>query len=90
MRRNTGLASKIIKLPPVLTDLSRRAVMIIKTLIRNTGKVVSKCLLMLQLYLDAELRESHAIDVLIVCLRKNMGQLPTCGDQHSSRSGLPF
>ncbi len=31
---------------------------IIETLIRNAGKVVSKNSLMLQLYLDAELRES--------------------------------
>ena len=36
---------------------------IMETLIRNNGKVVSKDSLMLQLYPDAELRESHTIDV---------------------------
>ena len=34
------------------------------------GKVVSKDSLMLQLYPDAELRESHTIDVLMGRLRK--------------------
>lgn len=41
-----------------------------ETLIRNRGKVVSKDSLMLQLYPDAELRESHTIDVLMGRLRK--------------------
>ncbi len=43
---------------------------IAETLIRNAGKVVSKDSLMLQLYPDAELRESHTIDVLMGRLRK--------------------
>lgn len=43
---------------------------IIETLIRNAGKVVSKDSLMLQLYPDAEFRESHIIDVLRDRLRK--------------------
>lgn len=43
---------------------------IMETLIRNNGKVVSKDSLMLQLYPDAELRESHTIDVLMGRLRK--------------------
>lgn len=47
---------------------------IIETLIRNAGKVVSKDTLMLQLYPDAELRESHTIDVLMGRLRKNCWQ----------------
>ncbi|MFT4465466.1 MAG: two-component system response regulator PhoP [Sodalis sp. (in: enterobacteria)] len=86
MRRNSGLASQVIELPPFLIDLSRRELMInevnirltafeytiIETLIRNAGKVVSKDSLMLQLYLDAELRESHTIDVLMGRLRKKM------------------
>ncbi|CUX96444.1 two-component system response regulator PhoP [Candidatus Doolittlea endobia] len=86
MRRNSGLASQIITLPPFLIDLSRRELMInkvnikltafeytiIETLIRNAGKVVSKDSLMLQLYPDAELRESHTIDVLMGRLRKKM------------------
>lgn len=86
MRRNSGLASQIISLAPFEIDLSRREVMIngapvkltafeytiIETLIRNNGKVVSKESLMLQLYPDAELRESHTIDVLMGRLRKKI------------------
>ncbi|SUP91365.1 DNA-binding transcriptional regulator PhoP [Yersinia pseudotuberculosis] len=86
MRRNIGLASQIIELPPFQIDLSRRELCvnqqqikltafeytIIETLIRNAGKVVSKDTLMLQLYPDAELRESHTIDVLMGRLRKKL------------------
>ncbi|AWK15373.1 two-component system response regulator PhoP [Candidatus Fukatsuia symbiotica] len=86
MRRNIGLASQIIKFPPFQIDLSRRELSInqqqikftafeytiIETLIRNAGKVVSKSTLMLQLYPDAELRESHTIDVLMGRLRKKL------------------
>ncbi|MCX2958806.1 MAG: two-component system response regulator PhoP, partial [Serratia symbiotica] len=64
MRRNSGLASQIIVLPPFQIDLARRELSvneqnikltafeytIIETLIRNAGKVVSKDSLMLQLY----------------------------------------
>ncbi len=84
MRRNSGLASQVISLPPFQVDLSRRELSIndevikltafeytiMETLIRNNGKVVSKDSLMLQLYPDAELRESHTIDVLMGRLRK--------------------
>ena len=70
MRRNSGLASQVISLPPFQVDLSRRELSIndevikltafeytiMETLIRNNGKVVSKDSLMLQLYPDAELR----------------------------------
>ena len=80
MRRNSGHASQIIAMPPFQVDLSRREVTvndapvkltafeytIVETLIRNAGKVV------LQLYTDAELRESHTIDVLIGRLRKKI------------------
>ncbi|ATA24147.1 two-component system response regulator PhoP [Brenneria goodwinii] len=86
MRRNSGLASQIVSISPFEIDLSRREVMIkgapvkltafeytiIETLIRNNGKVVSKESLMLQLYPDAELRESHTIDVLMGRLRKKI------------------
>lgn len=86
MRRNSGLASQLIDYPPFQIDLSRRELCvnqqqikltafeytIIETLIRNAGKVVSKDLLMLQLYPDAELRESHTIDVLMGRLRKKL------------------
>lgn len=68
MRRNSGLASQVISLPPFQVDLSRRELSIndevikltafeytiMETLIRNNGKVVSKDSLMLQLYPDAE------------------------------------
>ena len=82
MRRNSGLASQIISLPPFQVDLSRRELSVndevIKltafeyTIMRNNGKVVSKDSLMLQLYPDAELRESHTIDVLMGRLRKKI------------------
>ncbi len=86
MRRNNGLASQLIDYPPFQIDLSRRRLCvnrgqikltafeytIIETLIRNAGKIVSKSLLMLQLYPDAELRESHTIDVLMGRLRKKL------------------
>jgi len=86
MRRNSGLASQIIALKPFQIDLSRRELTvndqpvkltafeytIIETLIRNNGKVVSKDSLMLQLYPDAELRESHTVDVLMGRLRKKL------------------
>lgn len=86
MRRNSGLASQVIMLPPFQVDLSRRELsvngtlikltafeyIIVETLIRNAGKVVRKDTLMLQLYPDAELRESHTIDVLMGRLRKKL------------------
>jgi two-component system response regulator PhoP len=86
LRRSSGLASQVISIPPFQIDLSRRELSvnnetirltafeytIIETLIRNNGKVVSKDSLMLQLYPDAELRESHTIDVLMGHLRKKI------------------
>ena len=89
MRRNSGLASQVISMPPFQVDLFRRAMSIndeavkltafeytiMETLIRNNGKVVSKDSLMLQLYPDAELRESHTIDVLMGRLRKKIQAL---------------
>lgn len=62
---------------------------IMETLIRNNGKVVSKDSLMLQLYPDAELRESHTIDVLMGRLRKNTGTI-SASDYHRSRRGYLF
>lgn len=47
---------------------------ILETLMRNNSKVVSKESLMRQLYPDAELRESHTIDVLMGRLRKKIMQ----------------
>ncbi|MDX7999640.1 two-component system response regulator PhoP [Xenorhabdus sp. Reich] len=86
MRRNSGLASQLVEIPPFLIDLSRKEFSInninikltafeytiIETLMRNNGKVVSKESLMRQLYPDAELRESHTIDVLMGRLRKKI------------------
>lgn len=86
IRRSSGLASQIITIAPFQVDLSRRELSvndevikltafeytIMETLIRNSGKVVSKESLMLQLYPDAELRESHTIDVLMGRLRKKI------------------
>lgn len=88
MRRNSGLASQVIELKDFIIDLSRKEFTvngesikltafeytIIETLLRNNGKVVSKDSLMRQLYPDAELRESHTIDVLMGRLRKKIQQ----------------
>ncbi|WP_228005668.1 two-component system response regulator PhoP [Xenorhabdus sp. BG5] len=86
MRRNSGLASQLVEISPFLINLSRKEFfineanikltafeyIIIETLLRNNGKVVSKETLMRQLYPDAELRESHTIDVLMGRLRKKI------------------
>ncbi len=83
--RRPGLAGDVPAAVPAF-DLSRRELSvndqpikltafeytIMETLIRNRGKVVSKDSLMLQLYPDAELRESHTIDVLMGRLRKKI------------------
>lgn len=63
---------------------------IMETLIRNNGKVVSKDSLMLQLYPDAELRESHTIDVLMGRLRKKFRHNIPRSDYHRSRRGYLF
>ncbi|STE86709.1 two-component response regulator [Escherichia coli] len=105
MRRNSGLASQVISLPPFQVDLSRRELSIndevikltafeytiMETLIRNNGKVVSKDSLMLQLYPDAELRESHTIDVTDgTSAQKNSGTISARSDYYRSRPGYLF
>ena len=76
MRRNSGLASHLSRRELSINDevikLTAFEYTIMETLIRNNGKVVSKDSLMLQLYPDAELRESHTIDVLMGRLRKKI------------------
>lgn len=88
MRRNNGLASQILQLGDFIIDMSRKEFTIkdknikltafeytiLETLMRNNSKVVSKESLMSQLYPDAELRESHTIDVLMGRLRKKIMQ----------------
>ncbi|UXJ00896.1 two-component system response regulator PhoP [Proteus mirabilis] len=88
MRRNMGIASQILTIAPFELDLSRKEFMILgeqikltafeytilETLMRNQNKVVSKDVLMRQLYPDAEQRESHTIDVLMGRLRKKILQ----------------
>ncbi|WP_063656575.1 two-component system response regulator PhoP [Candidatus Arsenophonus triatominarum] len=88
MRRNSGLASQILQLGDFIIDMSRKEFTIkdknikltafeytiLETLMRNNSKVVSKETLMRQLYPDAELRESHTIDVLMGRLRKKIMQ----------------
>ena len=64
-RREFSINNEVIK-------LTAFEYTIMETLIRNNGKVVSKDSLMLQLYPDAELRESHTIDVLMGRLRKKI------------------
>lgn len=89
MRRNSGLASQILQLGDFIIDMSRKEFTIkdknikltafeytiLITLMRNNSKVVSKESLMRQLYPDAELRESHTIDVLMGRLRKKIMQV---------------
>lgn len=89
MRRNSGLASQILQLGDFIIDMSRKEFTIkdknikltafeytiLETLMRNNSKVVSKESLMRQLYPDAELRESHTIDVLMGRLRKKIMQV---------------
>ncbi len=86
MRPNSGLASQILQLGDFIIDMSRKEFTIkdknikltafeytiLETLMRNNSKVVSKESLMRQLYPDAELRESHTIDVLMGRLRKKL------------------
>ncbi|OTA16132.1 DNA-binding transcriptional regulator PhoP [Xenorhabdus vietnamensis] len=88
MRRKNGLASQLIEILPFSIDLSRKEFfindiyikltafefIIMATLIRNNGKVVSKETLMRELYIKDkdEPRESHTIDVLIGRLRKKI------------------
>ncbi len=83
-----GIASQILTIAPFELDLSRKEFMILgeqikltafeytilETLMRNQNKVVSKDVLMRQLYPDAEQRESHTIDVLMGRLRKKILQ----------------
>ncbi|WP_348240842.1 winged helix-turn-helix domain-containing protein, partial [Salmonella enterica] len=73
-------------IPPFQVDLSRSELSvneevikltafeysIMESLISNNVKVVSKDSLMLQLYQDAEMRESHTIYVLMGRLRKKI------------------
>lgn len=89
LRRHSGQASQIIQLSPFTLDLSRRELSIcqqpikltafeytiIETLIRNAGKIMSKESLMLQLYPDADLRDTHTLDVLMGRLRKKIQAL---------------
>lgn len=86
VRRASGLASSLIQAPPYLLDLSRKELkindeavkltafeyQILEFLMRRSGEVVSKDTLMFQLYADAELRETHTIDVLMGRLRRKM------------------
>uniref|UniRef100_A0A3B0LUN0 Virulence transcriptional regulatory protein PhoP n=1 Tax=Arsenophonus endosymbiont of Trialeurodes vaporariorum TaxID=235567 RepID=A0A3B0LUN0_9GAMM len=88
IRRNSGLASQLLQLGDFIIDMSRKEFTIkdknikltafeytmLETLMRNNSKVVSKESLMRQLYPDAELRESHTIDVLMGRLRKKIMQ----------------
>ena len=86
VRRASGLASSLIQAPPYLLDLSRKELkindevvkltafeyQILEFLMRRSGEVISKDTLMFQLYADAELRETHTIDVLMGRLRRKM------------------
>lgn len=85
-RRNYGLSSELISIPPFLLNLSRRELsvngvtlnltafeyIIMETLIRNCGKVTSKDDLMRQLYAEGELYCSSSLMVLIGRIRKKI------------------
>ncbi len=87
-RRASGLASSQIDMPPYQLNLSRKELkvegepvrltafeyQILEYLMRRAGEVVSKETLMFQLYADAELRETHTIDVLMGRLRRKLQQ----------------
>lgn len=82
-RRELSINDEVIK-------LTAFEYTIMETLIRNNGKVVSKDSLMLQLYPDAELRESHTIDVLMGRLRKKFRHNIRRSDYYRSRRGYLF
>ena len=85
-RRNYGLSSELISIPPFLLNFSRRELsvngvtlnltafeyIIMETLIRNCGKVTSKDDLMRQLYAEGELYCSSSLMVLIGRIRKKI------------------
>lgn len=86
VRRASGLASSTIQAHPYQLDLNRKELaingqsvkltafeyQILEYLMRRADEVVSKETLMFQLYADAELKESHTIDVLIGRLRRKI------------------
>lgn len=88
VRRASGLASSHVQMGPFQLDLSRKELkvdgevarltafeyQILEYLMRRAGEVVSKETLMYQLYADAELRETHTIDVLMGRLRRKLQQ----------------
>ncbi|MDC9589671.1 response regulator [Xenorhabdus sp. XENO-10] len=88
MRRKSGLTSQLIKISPFSLDLFKREFSvndinikltsfeftIVETLMRNNGRVVSKEMIMRELYTkdQDEPRGSHTIDVLMGRLRKKI------------------
>lgn len=57
---------------------------------RRAGEVVSKETLMFQLYADAELRETHTIDVLMGRLRRRCRSRGGRPHHHGTRPRLPL
>lgn len=102
MRRNSGLASQVISLPPFQVDLSRRELSIndevikltafeytiMETLIRNNGKVVSKDSLMLTLPGCGAAGKSYHRCTDGTSAQKNTGTISARSDYHRSRPGL--
>ncbi|MGL5727222.1 MAG: winged helix-turn-helix domain-containing protein, partial [Plesiomonas sp.] len=86
LRRSNGIASTYMTAGPYQLNLSRRELTIhqqpvkltafeykiLEYLMRNHQQVISKDHLMFQLYADAELRETHTIDVLMGRLRRKL------------------
>lgn len=86
VRRSSGITSTYMTAGPYQLNLSRRELTInqeavkltafeykiLEYLMRHHQQVISKDTLMFQLYADAELRETHTIDVLMGRLRRKL------------------
>ncbi len=102
VRRNQGHASNRIDLPPYELDLSGKQLLkdgeeveltnfeyvVAESLIKRSGKIVTREELMIQLYSDADLRNHDVINVLICRLKKKLCR--DTGFQIKSIRGLGY
>lgn len=104
VRRGQGHSSSLIQLPPYELDTSSRRLMkdgndvvltgfeyiVIETLMKNAGKIVTKERLMHQLYPDAEFRNQDVINVLVCRLKKKLSVAPGNQIRSVRRLGYTF
>ncbi|BBL30717.1 winged helix-turn-helix domain-containing protein [Pantoea ananatis] len=104
VRRGQGKASSLIQLPPYELDTFSRQLMkngtdvaltcfeyiIIETLMKNAGKIVTKERLMHQLYADADYRNQDVINVLVCRLNKKLSIEPDNQIRSVRRLGYTF